>query len=342
MSWSGGLSVLRQSKNLQGATWLIASGALFTVFIVLAKQLSSEQDPLVLAFWRSAVGLVVTLPVLYTRGISVLKVTRPRLVLLRSLFGTAAFICSMLAISDAYKLPLSQFNALSFSRALFLTVLAAFLLREQVGRWRWGAVLIGFVGILVMVLPFGGGEVTTAAGVGASNGLNPGVGLALLSALGFAGAIIIVKSLSATHSTMTLLIWANFLSTVLLAPFLFTRFSVPVGDEWFYLIAMSLAGVTGQYCYINAMRASDASFLAPIDYLRLPMAAAADWLIFKALPTSNVWYGTAIIVSATLVIAMREYHQKQKSANPKPGPKSRSATIPKSHIDVKSDPSEPP
>ncbi len=335
MTRSGGLSVLRQSGNLQGATWLIISGALFTIFIVLAKQLSSEQDPLVLAFWRSFVGLLVTLPIVFTRGFSVLRVTRPRLVLLRSLFGTAAFICSMLAISDAYKLPLSQFNALSFSRALFLTVLAAFLLREQVGRWRWGAVVIGFVGILVMVLPFGGSD---AAGPEASGGLNPGVILALLAALGFAGAIIIVKSLSATHSTMTLLIWANFLSSVLLAPFLFTRFSVPVGDEWFYLIAMSLAGVLGQYCYINAMRVSDASFLAPIDYLRLPMAAAADWLIFKALPTSNVWYGTAIIVGATLVIAMREYRQKQKTADPNSGP----AAIAKSPSGKTSDPPEPP
>lgn len=295
------------SGNVNGAIWLIVSGVFFTVFLTLAKQLSSEQDPLVLAFWRSFVGVLVTVPIIFHRGIGVMTITRPGLVLLRSLFGTAAFIASMLAISEAYKLPLSQFNALSFSRAMFITVLAALLLREQVGPWRWGAVLAGFVGILVMVVPFG-----NAQGVAAAThiSINPGVVLALLSAFGFAGAIIMVKSLSATHSTMTLLIWANLLSSILLSPFLLTRFSMPVGAEWGYLIAMSVAGVLGQYCYINAMRSGDASFLAPIDYLRLPMAAAADWLIFKALPTNNVWVGTVIIVSATLIISLREHRLK--------------------------------
>ncbi len=284
--------------NIRGMLWLILSGLFFTGFLVLAKQLSSSQDPLVLAFWRSFVGLLVTVPIILHRGVSVLKITRPKTVFLRSLCGTAAFIASMYAISDTYQLPLSQFNALSFSRALFITLLAAILLGEKVGRWRWGAVLVGFVGILVMVLPSGEGADAFV--------INPGVALALLSALGFAGAIIMVKSLSASHSAMTLLIWANLLSTVLLAPFLFTHFDVPVGSEWTYLIAMSLAGVIGQYCYIRAMTVGDASFLAPVDYLRLPMAALADWLIFKALPENNVWYGTAIIVAAALLITLRE------------------------------------
>jgi drug/metabolite transporter (DMT)-like permease len=289
--------------NIRGMLWLILSGLFFTVFLVLAKQLSSSQDPLVLAFWRSFVGLLVTLPIIVHRGFGILKITRPRIVFLRSLCGTAAFIASMYAISDVYELPLSQFNALSFSRALFITLLAALFLREQVGHWRWGAVLVGFCGILVMLLPSGDQPDAFV--------INPGVALALLSALGFAGAIIMVKSLSATHSTMTLLIWANLLSSILLAPFLFARFDMPMGTEWGWLTAMSLAGVIGQYCYIRAMTVGDASFLAPVDYLRLPMAALADWVIFKALPENNVWYGTAIIVAAALLITLRERKAKQ-------------------------------
>ena len=290
------------SGNIRGALWLILSGLFFTGFLILAKQLSASQDPLVLAFWRSFVGLLVTVPIIFHRGLAVLKITRPRIVFMRSLCGTAAFIASMMAISDAYELPLSQFNALSFSRALFITLLAALFLGERVGRWRWGAVLIGFCGILVMVLP--------SPDQAADFKLNPGVLLAILSALGFAGAIIMVKSLSTTHSAMTLLIWANLLSSLLLAPFLFTRFDMPIGSEWGWLIAMSLAGVIGQYCYIRAMTVGDASFLAPVDYLRLPMAALADWLIFKALPENNVWYGTAIIVAAALLITFRERRLK--------------------------------
>lgn len=302
------------SGNLKGAAWLVLSGLSFTVFLVLAKILSSSQSPAVLAFWRSFVGLVIILPIVLRQGWSVMRVTRPRLVLLRSLVGTAAFLCSMLAISEAYRLPLSQFNAISFSRALFVTLLAAWILRERVGPWRWGALCVGFFGVLVMVLPHW--ILPGFGGVGEELVVDGGTAFALLSALGFAGAIVMVKSLTATHSPMTLLIWANMLSSLLLAPFLIFQFQMPIGQEWFLLIVMSMAGVVGQYCYITAMSVGDASFLAPIDYLRLPMAAAADWLIFKLLPGYPVWLGAGIIVSATLFITYRERGHRPAAKTP--------------------------
>lgn len=296
-----------RKDNIRGAGWLILSGLTFTVFLVLAKQLSSTQTPAVLAFWRSIVGFLVVLPIVMAQGWSVMRIHRPGLVIVRSLFGTAAFIASMFAISDAFALPLSQFNAISFSRALFVTLLAAWILRERVGGWRWAAVAVGFVGVLIMVVPG-----LVLPGYAAANGaealvIDGGTGLALLSAAGFAGAIVMVKMLTAEHSPMTLLIWANMLSSILLFPFLLLQFSMPTWPEWGLLVAMSVAGVAGQYCYINAMSVGDASFLAPVDYLRLPMAALADWLIFKLLPGYPVWIGTGIIISATLFITFREH-----------------------------------
>lgn len=298
-------------RNIEGALWLIASGVVFTIFLTLAKFMSSTQEPGVIAFWRAFVGFIVTLPVIFRQGRSVLVLRRPWLVMVRSFFGTVAFLFGMIAISDAYTLPLSQFNAISFARSLFLTILAAILLREAVGAWRWGAVAAGFIGILVMVMPglFLPGDQTEGLVI------DGGTAFALLSALGFAFTIILVKTLTATHSPMTLLIWGNLLSTVLLAPFLVFQFAAPTMGEWGLLIAMALAGVAGQYCYINAMAVGDASFLAPIDYLRLPMAALADWVVFKLLPGLNVWLGAAIIVSATLVITLRERAKRAQSSN---------------------------
>ncbi|MEM6410737.1 MAG: DMT family transporter [Pseudomonadota bacterium] len=296
-------------RNIEGALWLIASGVVFTIFLTLAKFLSASQEPGVIAFWRAFVGFLVTLPVIFRQGRSVLVLRRPWLVMARSFFGTVAFLFGMIAISDAYALPLSQYNAISFARSLFLTVLAALLLREAVEAWRWGAVAAGFVGILIMVMPglfLPGYEAEGLV-------IDGGTAFALLSALGFALAIILVKTLTATHSPMTLLIWGNLLSTVLLAPFLFLQFATPTLTEWGLLIAMAITGVAGQYFYINAMAVGDASFLAPIDYLRLPMAAAADWIVFKLLPSLNVWIGAAVIVSATLVITLRERAKRAQS-----------------------------
>ena len=282
---------------------MLASGAMFTLFLTLSKVQSVEFSPGFLSFWRAMVGVVVTLPVIFQQGWGVMRVHQPGLILLRSLFGTLGFVFGFYAVSDALGLPLSEFNAISFSRALFVTVLAALLLREQVGPHRWGATLAGFVGVLVMMQP--------------QLGLSAGMVLALLAAACLAGAVTLVKSLSRLHKPVTLLIWANLLSAVLLLPLAIWTWpeAGPSSTEWGWIILMGLAGVVGQYCYIRAMSIGDVSFLSPMDYLRLPMAATVDWVLFSALPGVWTWVGTVIIISATLYITVREQRHR-KTATP--------------------------
>ena len=120
---------------------MVASGAVFTAFLTLSKLQSSHFDPGFLAFWRAFIALVITFPVLLRNGLSILRVHQPGFVLLRSLFGTMGFILSFYAVSAQFGLPLSAFNAISFSRALFITVIAFLILKEPVGWHRWGATL---------------------------------------------------------------------------------------------------------------------------------------------------------------------------------------------------------
>ena len=184
--------------------WMIASGVVFTLFLTLSKTFSADYDPGFLAFWRAAVAMLLTLPVIMRQGFSVLKVHQPGLIFLRSIFGTLGFVFSFYAVSDAFGLPLSEFNAISFSRAMFITVLAALLLKERVGVHRWGATLAGFAGVMVMMQP--------------QLGLSIGMILALASAASLAGAITLVKTLSRRHKPVTLLMWANILSAIMLLP----------------------------------------------------------------------------------------------------------------------------
>lgn len=278
---------------------MIASGVAFTAFTVFAKLLSAEHSPAFLAFWRAFFALLLSVPFILKGRLDVLRISRPGLVLTRSVLGTLGFLLSLFAISDMYGLPLSQFNAISFSRALFVTVLAALLLREAVGVHRWGAVIIGFVGVLIMATLDGGAA-----------GISLGTWLALGSAASLAGAIILVKSLSATHRPITLLIWANILSTVFLLPFAWLHWSAPSLKDWGVIGLMSTCAFGGQYCYIKAMSVGDASFLSPMDYLRLPMAAAADWLLFRLFPGLYIWLGAALIVASTLYISIRESRKR--------------------------------
>ena len=199
---------------------------------------------------------------------------------------------------------LAQFNAISFTRPLFVTMLAALVLRETVGLQRWGAVLVGFFGVLVMVVP----SVFTFWQPGSFDhlGFDFGSVVALGSAFSLAAAIVLVKFLSNELSPMALLLYANGLSTVLLAPFLVVFWASFDLTTWTYIIAMSAVGFVSQYCYIAAMSVGEASFISPIDYLRMPMSAVADYLVFKLIPGANVWFGAVIIVVSTLFIGWRE------------------------------------
>lgn len=272
---------------------MLASGALFTAHITLGKLLSAEYEPGLLAFYRSAIALVWTLPFILRMPLASFRTNRPGLVVLRSLFGTAGFLLGFYAYSAEYGIPMSQFNAISFSRSLFIVILAALLLKEAVGIRRWIATAIGFVGVIIMVRP--------------DAGLEPGSVLALGSALCFGGAIILVKTLSRDHKPIVLLTYANVLSTLFTLPIALVQWETPHNLADVGLIAlMALAGVLAQTFYITGMSKGDASFLSTIDYLRLPMTAAMDWLVFQEFPGPFVWIGALIIVVSTLYITIRE------------------------------------
>jgi drug/metabolite transporter (DMT)-like permease len=292
------------SRNIEGALWMLASGATFTVFLTLSKVQSATFDPGFLAFWRSGVALIVVIPVILQQGWSVMKIHQPGMIFMRSLLGTLGFAVGFYAVSDSVGLPLSEFNAISFSRAMFITICAVLFLRERVGIHRWGATIAGCIGVMVMMQP--------------QLGISLGMVLALISAFCMAGAITLVKSLTRLHRPVTLLIWANFLSSLMLLPLAILKWPemAPSLMDWSFIGLMGICGVTGQYFYIRGMSIGDASFLSPIDYMRLPMAALVDWSLFHMLPGFWTWVGTAIIIGATMYITIREQRLRRLAAPP--------------------------
>ena len=152
---------------------MVGSALGFLVMAVLAKGLSDQTSVAMLIFWRSLAGVAVTLPFAIFAGSRVWKTPRPGKLFLRSSYGTIGFFTGFYALVH---LPLADSQALSFSRTLFITILAVFILKEKVAWRRWSAVAIGFLGILMMTKPGASMNIASLA--------------AIVSALAFAFALV--------------------------------------------------------------------------------------------------------------------------------------------------------
>ncbi|MBU3922570.1 DMT family transporter [Hyphomonas sp.] len=288
------------SGNLQGALWMIVSGAGYTLHLALAKDITADIHPIFLAFWRSFLAFAFCTPFILLGRVR-LHTHRFGALVTRSLIGSAGFVFGLIAIWPKFDLPLAEFNALSFTRPLFVTLLAVLLLHEKVGPHRTTAVIAGFCGVLVMTL------VPALLGSDGGTHFNLGSLFAILSSLCFAFTIVLVKSLTGVHSPLALLIWANLLSSIFILPAALAVWAAPSLTEWIQIAGMAFFGVVAQFCFIKGMSVGDASFLSPMDYLRLPMGATADWVMIRALPGVFVWAGAGIIVVSTLYITWREH-----------------------------------
>ena len=241
--------------------------------------------------WRSVIGVIIIVPLLWRAGgLSVLRTRRPGLHLTRAISGTFAVVCAYYALT---KLPLADVTAISFTISLFTTVLAVLVLKEHVGWRRWSATVAGFVGVLVIVRPGG-------------DGFEPAALVALGMGIGVAISITVVKSVPTEDSDLALLCWffgGSILVSALPAAF---AWKTPDVAQWCMLLGVGVLGLVSQASIIRAYRLSEASFLAPFDYLRLLIAGVAGYLIFAETP--DVWSigGSAIIIGSTLYIAQRE------------------------------------
>jgi drug/metabolite transporter (DMT)-like permease len=140
----------RWPRNARGAMWMLASAVTFTMMTTLIKYLGDDYPAALQTFYRQAASLIVLLPIIVTKPRAVFATTRPGILIFRAAAGTVGVILSFYAYQ---KMPLAEANALSFTRALWLVPLAAFVLGEKVGLGRVVATIIGFGGVLLMLVP---------------------------------------------------------------------------------------------------------------------------------------------------------------------------------------------
>ena len=246
-----------------------------------------------LAFMRYAGHFVISIGVIAKDG---LKVDRFQTVHLWQVISRALLLVSA-TLSNFYALqflPLTVVSAIMFSSPVVVCFLSVSVLREQVQPWRWGVIILGFIGVLIVVRPFG-------------TAFHPAMLMIIYNAIALALYSIMTRRLSGIVAVETMQFYMGLVGTFLLLPFAIWTWTQPEA-VWGMLVLISLGilGWAGHQLLTNAHRFGTANQLMPFTYSFLLFVAIWGYLLFGTVPDFGTILGAAVIMCAGLIIWRRE------------------------------------
>jgi drug/metabolite transporter (DMT)-like permease len=286
------------SGNVRGALWILSAAMFFSVVAALVKTIGARLPVFEILMVRQAVILLATLPVILRNFPHALITKKPWHHAARICCAVIAMFCTFTAIVH---LPLADATALGFAKGFFITIFAIIFLREIVGIRRWSAIIIGFIGVLIMLRPGAGG--IDIFGL-----------VAVAGAAGGGGVMILIRYLSRFDEPITILTYQTIFVGLLATPFAIYQWVWPTPREALLLVAIGLVSMLGQMCNIRAFRAGEATAIAALDYTRLLWAAIIGFIVFSETPALATFLGAAIIIAASIYTVWREAQRGQKLA----------------------------
>ena len=283
------------TRNQLGFLYMFLSICTFSIMDLLVKW-SSDYPTGEVLFFRGFFGLLPTYFLIPKHRLKTFYTTeRPKEHLFRCLMGLMALIAIVVALRE---LPLAVVVSLSYAAPLFITVLSIFLLSEKVGIFRWLAVLIGFIGVIIIAEP-------------GFKGMNYLYFLPLIFCIGMAFVTITIRKLSTTEPIWLISIF--FTITISIAGLA----TIPMGwimPNFQDFILLALIGVTGGSANLfltQSYKLSEVSLVAPLKYLALIFAIIFGYLIWNEIPTLKTLVGAFLVILASLIIFKREIYHKQ-------------------------------
>lgn len=285
------------ANPLRAAALMLAATVMFGFMTVAIRLATHEMHAFEVAFFRNFFGLLFALPLLLKHGPGLLQTRKLPLYFARCVIGLMSMLCGFWAISQ---LPLAQAVSLSYSTPLFVTIGAVFALGETVRARRWSAVLIGFLGVMLIVRP---GFVA----------LTPGVLAALMGAFLSAGTAISIKYLSRTEQPDAIVLMTTLLWVPLSLPAALWVWEWPSAAGWLWVAITGALGTAGHMLWTRAFRLGEISALTPISFMQLPIVAIAGFLLFGESIDRWTVAGALVIFGANAYIAQREALQVRRA-----------------------------
>ena len=289
-------------KNKLIAVALLALGATFFGSFMGAgvKLLSDDLHPIVICFYRSLMGLILITPFVIRNNFKALQTQNMRLQIFRASINVISMICWFSAIGMMH---FEKATALGFTTPLFTTVLAVVVLGEVIRFHRTAALLLGFIGIIIIIRP----------------GYVPfefGTVLMLIASFSFSFVLIFVKKLSATDSSLTIIFYhLLYMTPVFFILSLFYWENINL----YQLIVFTLMGASGllsHWCLAQAFKMSDTTFVMPLQFTKLIWASLIGLFIFAEQPDIWTWVGGIIIFISVVYITYREAFKKKGTQKP--------------------------
>lgn len=269
----------------------------------IGKLLTERHDPAQIIFLRNLMALpVIALLVWRLQGLAVLAQAALRVHAGR---GLLQFCGGYMYFRSLQHLPLAEATVLVFSAPIFIALLSVPLLRERVGPWRWGAVLLGFAGVLIIVQPGG-------------SAFQPAALLALGTALFYALFMLAARGIPRSEGLLSMMFYINLFPMLFAAPVAVFVWQPVAGADLWLFSAMAASGSVGLTLIAQAFRMAPASVVAPFDYTALIWAAGLGWLIWGDLPAGATVLGAAVIVASGALILWREGLRKARRRNAAP------------------------
>ena len=290
------------NKNKLTQVALLAIGATFfgSFMGACVKLLSDDLHPVIICFYRCLMGLIIITPFIIKNNFQALQTDNMRLQILRALINIISMICWFTAIGMMH---LEKATALGFTTPLFTTVLAVIVLGEVIRFHRTAALLLGFIGILIIIRP----------------GYMPfefGTILMLIASFSFSFVLIFVKKLSATDSSLTIIFYhLIYMTPVFFILSLFYWENINLNQLIIFTL-MGASGLLSHWCLAQAFKMSDTTFVMPLQFTKLIWASLIGLFIFAEQPDIWTWVGGVIIFISVVYITYREAFKKKGTSKP--------------------------
>ena len=283
------------SAPLIAISLMIISGLFFVLIHSAVKYLSKEVHIFEIAFFRCALVIFVLAPVIIQQGKTIFKTKQPKMQFLRIITNSVAMLCFFYGISTT---PLAQLTTLGFTVPIFATILAVIFMKEKIRLRRTTALIIGFIGTIVVMRP--------------DISIELGALLIIFSSFLWSICLIFIKKLTQTDSAVTISLYFGI--GMIPATFILAFPVMEAIDmrQFTILVFIAITGTLAQTIMNTALKKGELALLLPFDFLRLIWSVLIGYVLFAEEPTFTLWIGGFLIISSTTYIAWREAKLKNK------------------------------